>query len=1219
MKRAVLGVIGLALLVGVGFLFTRKPVDRPGPAPAVELPAQPSAELLERAQRDLPRAIAHLENLQPEKAVEILEPHLQAIPNNQTLLQNLSIARALMAMNPKQGVDKQGLMATAHQQLDALSAAYPQNWQAHALHGLLYDHAEDRAAAYREYASIAPVSGPGPGGEHSTGRVTGHSEVAILYAQARSGLGLPNGPERDAAKQALLQAVARQPDDLLLLLALIDEQVTHQDAEAARSLDQLLALAPLVAEPIKRAQRFDIIQSLNTLKAAIAKGEWKTAPRFWSPVRNLVNPSDACQMDRKRLDRHPLDYIADRIEGLPPQTPEPDSPAITLEWKSLTLPEPYSDSALIRQAHWADLTLDRVPELCVLEQTRLAVWSRTPDKNWKLSAECPVSGSQRMILADLDDDGIELPLAATPGVQGEPAKRADLDFVLFGTQGVQLIRTNINAGEMQLEPFPPESAAALGTEVRECTTADFDGDGDLDLLCHGPQGWKLGFNNGRPLFEVRGDTPVMLPENLDVSQLKSVDFDRDHDVDVLVVAGGQVSLLTNLRHGTLRWSKIPGLDAGDEIAEINVLDNDRNGSWDLLLSGPTGQRLVLSRTIEEGDWQVTEVRPLEGGAAAFTTLADLDNDGREDLIRHSESMSISRGASTGFIPAPAVWKCPTDLLSWQAQAIDADADGDLDLCVNQLHGFSLWENLGGNANGWISVEVVAAQVKDSLPIQNGRVNHYGICSLLEAKTSAGYQARVVNHQPTHFGLGPQGQADIVRIVWQNGSPVNTINPPQNATVWQIQTLTGSCPYLYTWDGEKYAFATDLLWSAPLGMPSPAGGLTPARDWEYLKIEGSLLKPRDGLYALQLTEELYEAAYFDQVQLIAVDHPRDVSIFSNEKVGPPMIAEKKIHTVRNPRRPLSARDQRGRDLLPALSHRDEIYTQHWDRKFKQGWTEKTEMELDLGNVPESVPVTLFLTGWIYPTDPAISVSIQQAPELAGFGIQPPSLEVPDGQGGWKTAIPFTGFPGGKTKTIAIDLTGQLTPGDGRVRLVTSMELCWDEAFFTVNEDVVEVRETPLELVSADLHFRGCSARVVHPQFGPERYDYSRVDPMIYSSMEGNFTRYGDVLELLTARDDRMAVLGCGDECTLKFRVPPPPPEGWTRDFLIYNVGWDKDCNPQNIYGKTVEPLPFQAMQSYPPADVFPDDDPHQDYLKTFQTRTQNDIPFRRNLFLESSTQ
>jgi len=53
----------------------------------------------------------------------------------------------------------------------------------------------------------------------------------------------------------------------------------------------------------------------------------------------------------------------------------------------------------------------------------------------------------------------------------------------------------------------------------------------------------------------------------------------------------------------------------------------------------------------------------------------------------------------------------------------------------------------------------------------------------------------------------------------------------------------------------------------------------------------------------MTEELWEATYLDRMELIAVDHPAEVDIFSNEKVGPPEIAEFKIHTVRDRRLPL----------------------------------------------------------------------------------------------------------------------------------------------------------------------------------------------------------------------------------------------------------------------------------------------------------------------------
>ena len=81
---------------------------------------------------------------------------------------------------------------------------------------------------------------------------------------------------------------------------------------------------------------------------------------------------------------------------------------------------------------------------------------------------------------------------------------------------------------------------------------------------------------------------------------------------------------------------------------------------------------------------------------------------------------------------------------------------------------------------------------------------------------------------------------------------------------------------------------------------------------------------------------------------------------------------------------------------------------------------------------------------------------------------------------------------------------------------------------------------------------------------------------WPAMLGRFTRYGDVLELLTARDDRLVVMCAGDETTLRFAAIDPPPAGWKRDFLLYSVGWDKDANLQTVLGQSSEPLPFQAM-------------------------------------------
>src|SRR6185503_439374 len=81
---------------------------------------------------------------------------------------------------------------------------------------------------------------------------------------------------------------------------------------------------------------------------------------------------------------------------------------------------------------------------------------------------------------------------------------------------------------------------------------------------------------------------------------------------------------------------------------------------------------------------------------------------------------------------------------------------------------------------------------------------------------------------------------------------------------------------------------------------------------------------------------------------------------------------------------------------------------------------------------------------------------------------------------------------------------------RLRIVTSMELYWDEMFFTVDEPPLEHTLTPLPLLSANLQFRGFSERLPHPEFGPERYDASQITtgPQ-WPPMGGKFTRFGDV--------------------------------------------------------------------------------------------------------------
>jgi hypothetical protein len=246
----------------------------------------------------------------------------------------------------------------------------------------------------------------------------------------------------------------------------------------------------------------------------------------------------------------------------------------------------------------------------------------------------------------------------------------------------------------------------------------------------------------------------------------------------------------------------------------------------------------------------------------------------------------------------------------------------------------------------------------------------------------------------------------------------------------------------------------------------------------------------------------------------------------------------------------------------------------------------------------------------PADACLTIKILQHPELDGPVA--PSIEVPDGKGGWKVAMPYMGFPGGKTKGMVVDVTSILNPADLRLRIVSSQELYWDQIAFTVDEPNEPVVEQTLQLVSADLHYRGFSGASAAIENAPERYEYDWLqrEPR-FPHMTGRLTRYGDVAELLRESDDRQLVLAVGDEASLSFAMPEKSlPEGWVRDFVIHNVGWEKDAQLSTVYSERVEPLPWLKMPGYPSLEERPMTPEYEEYLRTYQTRETSEVDFRR---------
>ncbi len=792
-----------------------------------------------------------------------------------------------------------------------------------------------------------------------------------------------------------------------------------------------------------------------------------------------------------------------------------------------------------------------------------------------------------------------------------------LDLFVPSESGNALYR---NTGDGRFSDVTRDAQIAAAESPHVGLFVDVDHDGDLDLYLANSGTNRVFRNNLDGSFTEQADR-MGLSGGVAISRdVAMADFDEDGDIDLFVANQDAASVLySNLRQG--RFSDVTnsaGIAADTGHIAVAVGDYDNDGFSDLFLTGARNAH-ALYRNRGDGTFEPQTfsnsmrdaLRAISGFDADFF---DFDNDGLLDLVVVGTSaLAGGRGAvllrntgSGAFEDHSRV--LPDSIPSAVSVALaDYNEDGDIDLFVGEANGgVRLLRNDGGNANHYLKIQLVG------LTAGSGKNNHFGIGAKLEIRAGDLYQTHVVTSPLNHFGLGTRLKADVVRIVWTNGVPQNLFFPGSDQDLVEQQVLKGSCGFLYAWNGDEYEFVKDMVWKSAIGMPMGimAGRRTyapsePSR--EYLKVPGRELRPKDGRYSLQITEELWETLYLDEVRLIAVDHPDSIDIYVDEKFVPPTaeLPQLELYRVAGPQRPRSAVDDRGNDVLPQLIAKDDVYVSDLRLTRYQGVTEMHDLVLDLGSdlSPED-PVILFLDGWIFPTDASINVAISQSELLQ---VTPPFVQVPDASGNWVTVIENMSFPMGKNKTVVVDLTDKFKTDERRVRIRTNMQIYWDRVFFVSRRIEAPVSETVMEPASGDLHYRGFSRMYRKGgRYGPHWFDYSDVssEPK-WIDLAGYYTRYGDVTELLREPDSRYVILNAGDELSVEFdgTTLPDLPSGWTRDYLVYSTGWLKDGDLNTAAGQTVDPLPFHGMSQYPygPDEAYPNDQAHQRYLRDYHTR------------------
>ena len=775
-----------------------------------------------------------------------------------------------------------------------------------------------------------------------------------------------------------------------------------------------------------------------------------------------------------------------------------------------------------------------------------------------------------------------------------------------------------NTGKGTFEDVTAKAKAGSSTGGKKALFFDMDHDGDLDLFEILPQSNLYQRNNSDGTFE--DQSAKLGPQNSGLISTGAAfgDFDDDEDIDFIVVnKNSGICLYSNQRQGVFKdIAAESGLKGYEGAGTVTVGDYNNDGYLDLFIGSVTGENHTLLRNLRNGTFEKEKnnaemLRSLEKVNVFDASFLDFNNDGFLDILVAGESQ-VKDGSGINLIynDGKGNFKNVSELLPSEVKSgkqitvFDYNDDGDLDALIAGINGgISLLRNDGGNNNHFITMKLVG------LKAGSAKNNYFGIGAKVEMRAGDLYETMVVTNPSIHFGIGSNSRADIIRIRWTNGVPQNIFMPGSDQALVEQQTLKGSCPFLYGWNGKEYVFVKDILWRSALGMPTGIMGGTTSYAFanasdDYLKIPGDMLKQNNGNYIIQVTSELWETIYIDELELVAVDHPDSLDIFVPEQFGPPPFPGLKILTVKEKHAPVSAVDSEGNDVLSFISRKDDIFLADIRSGKYQGIIEMKDLIIDPGNIDVSGRFFLFMNGWIFPTDASINVAISQSDNIK---VTPPLVQVLNKKDEWVTVTGSVGFPMGKDKTVITDLSGKFLSEDHRIRIRTNMEIYWDQIFFAEDLPGAPVVKNVLSPSGADLHYRGFSEPFRKgSRYGPHWFDYSVVEKgPKWRDLTGNYTRFGDVLPLLSESDNKYIITNAGDETTVSFNAEELPPlaKGWKRDFLIRSVGWVKDGDLNTAFGNTVLPLPFHGMKSYPPSesDTYPDSPEMQKYNREYNTR------------------
>ena len=686
------------------------------------------------------------------------------------------------------------------------------------------------------------------------------------------------------------------------------------------------------------------------------------------------------------------------------------------------------------------------------------------------------------------------------------------------------------------------------------TFVDYDHDGDLDLFVTGQPSaagskpnvlWR---NNGNGTFTNWTEQAGLGGDGTTTSATLS-DLNNDRAVDLVVTGSGQApTFFANPREGLFKASPLFA-DAGlPPTVGAVVFDFNKDGWMDVALTHSGSPGITLWRNVQGKRFERVPLPVQDATAGWGLTVIDIDNDGWLDLVvavdtkQGPQLRALRNLGPAGFADVTAQVKLDQiKLVDPRAViAADVDGDGDADLIVTQPGGDPmLLRNDGGNKNH--SLLITMKGVADNKSAIGAKVEVFadGVWQKFEITGASGYLSQ--GAQELLAGIGAAEHADMVRMLWPTGVPQDEteVGTKSSLAITELDRRGSSCPTLFAWNGERYEFISDVIGAAVVGHWVSPTAKNNADPDEWIKVEGAQLRPRGGYLSLRFGEPMEEVNYLDQVRLVAIDHPADTEVYPNERFlnEPPFASGSPVLSA--DAHPLAgAWDDQGRDVSELLRARDHNYVRDFTNLSFAGFANQHVLTLDLGEWNAANPLRLLLHGFIE----YFSASSMYAAWQAGLEPMPPYVEAQLPDGSWKRVIDDMGFPAGLPRTIVVDLSGKLPPGTRRIRLVTNLQIYWDQALVDNGpESPQRMHQTELALASAQLAFRGYPEQIDGKTPGDLTYNYQHISQTgPFTRSRGSYTRYGEVTPLLQSVDEKFVIFGSGEDIDLEFSTASLPP-------------------------------------------------------------------------------